>query len=223
MTKADKLKLKIEAMNPIAIARRTLMRKRLRNRTVSFLTPNCIGGILFHDLGLKFRSPTVNLMMNQKDFIKFASQLYYYLGEELEFFSHPDYKCPCAHLGDISIHFTHYTSEAEARKKWQERTQRLDASNLFIFAQERDGVTKEEIRQLGKVNAKGIVVFTAHLYDDIPHALYIPKYAAQGEVGNVLKRNYLTDAREYEKYFDFVKWFNEADGMEFDCRRYSKI
>lgn len=58
--------------NPLAIARRNKMQRELKNKEVSFLCPNCIGGILFHDLGLRFLSPTVNLMMTQTDFVKFV-------------------------------------------------------------------------------------------------------------------------------------------------------
>ena len=51
----------------------------------------------------------------------------------------------------------------------------------------------------------------------------IPKYAKDGEVGNILKKNYLTGQREYELYFDFIKWFNEADGGDYCVEPYSKV
>ena len=36
-------------------------RKRLKNRSFSLVTNNCIGGIISHDMHLRFLSPTVNL------------------------------------------------------------------------------------------------------------------------------------------------------------------
>lgn len=75
--------------NPLAIRRRKKMREALTNTTPTFLCPNCIGGILFHDLGLQFRSPTVNLMMLQTDFVKFVLNMEYYLTQKLVFFKHP--------------------------------------------------------------------------------------------------------------------------------------
>ena len=80
------------------------MRRQLHNSDVTFLVPNCIGGILFHDLGLQFRSPTVNLMMTQTDFVRFVLNLKDYLAQELEFFKHSEYVCPCAHLADVDVH-----------------------------------------------------------------------------------------------------------------------
>ena len=178
----------------------------------SFLCPNCIGGILFHDLGLQFRSPTVNLMIKQPDFVKFALNAEHYLSLELEFYDKPGYSCPCARLGDITIHFTHYATAEEAAAKWHDRKTRIDWENLFVFASERDGLTKEGILALGNLRCRGLVVFTANAYPDIPYALQIPRYAPDGRVGNILEKSWKDESREYERYFDFVKWFNEAGG-----------
>ena len=207
--------------NPLAIQRRTNMRNKLTNKTPTFFCPNCIGGLLFHDLGLQFRSPTVNLMMYQTDFLKFVLHMDDYLSRELYFFEHPEYKFPCAHLGDITVHFTHYQSEKAAAHAWYERSKRIDINNMFVFLEERDGLTKENIVQLGNIHARGLVVFTAHAYPDIPYVLQIPKYEGDGEIGNILRKSYLDGHHEYEKYFDFVKWFNEADG-NFDIRPFLK-
>ncbi len=196
--------------NPLAIMRRKNMRKKLTNKTPTFLCPNCIGGIMFHDLGLQFRSPTVNLMMLQTDFLKFVLDLDGYLSKELEFYKSDKYECPCAMLGDISIHFTHYSSEKEAQQKWKERSSRIARDNLFVFLTERDGITESEIRSLENIKARGLVVFTANEYKDLPYTVSISKYKNDGEVGNILQRSYINDSREYEKYFDFIKWFNES-------------
>lgn len=207
--------------NPLAIRRRAKMRNELTNKTPTFLCPNCIGGLLFHDLGLQFRSPTVNLMMYQTDFLKFVLNMKDYLGQELQFFEHPEYKFPCAHLRDITIHFTHYQSEEEAAHAWYDRSKRIDINNMFVFLEERDGLTKEDIVQLGAIHARGVVVFTAYAYPDIPYALQIPKYECDGEVGNILRKSYLDEHHEYEEYFDFVKWFNESDG-DFNVSKFAK-
>ena len=221
MSVKETVKHLLSEKNPVAIRRRKKMREALTNTTPTFLCPNCIGGILFHDLGLQFRSPTVNLMMFQTDFVKFVLHMDDYLAQELSFFKHPEYDFPCAQLGDITLHFTHYHTEEEAAQKWAERSARIDRDNLFIFLEERDGLTREEMLQLGSTRARGLVVFTANAYPDIPYALQISKYASDGEVGNILAKSYWDDSHEYEKYFDFVKWFNEADG-NFDISPFVK-
>lgn len=54
-------------------------RKRLKNKEISIISTNCIGGVLSHDLGLQFKSPTVNLFFRAEDFIKFCENLEYYM------------------------------------------------------------------------------------------------------------------------------------------------
>lgn len=208
--------------NPFAYLRRFIMRKRLHKTNITFLCPNCIGGILFHDLGLKFMSPTVNLMMTQPDFVKFVLNIDYYLTQKFQFYNHPEYICPCAYLGDISVHFTHYQSVAEAESKWRNRAARIQKNETFVFLEERDGLTKEEIIQLKNLNVKGLVVFTANDYPEIPYTVQIKKYKDDGEVGNILSRSFWNDSREYEHYFNFVKWFNEADGGDYDVSSFVK-
>lgn len=227
MTIKDKIKNRISELNPLAAARRRKMRKALTNREVSFFVPNCIGGILFHDLGIRFLSPTVNLMLTQTDFVKLVCNMEAYLASGLRFYKHEEYSCPCAYLGgdgldDISIHFTHYATPEEAERKWNERKSRINRDNIFVFLEERDGLSKEDILSLADIRAKGLVVFTCNEYPDIPYTVYIPEYHAAGEIGNILARNYIDDSREYEKYFDFVKWFNEADGGNFDVGNFVK-
>ena len=44
---------------------------------------NCTGGVMYHDLGEKFLSPTVNMYMPCEDFIKFCENYEYYLTLEM--------------------------------------------------------------------------------------------------------------------------------------------
>ena len=208
-------------MHPFVLRKRSIMRKTLKNTTPTLLCPNCLGGILFHDLGLQFRSPTVNTMMFQTDFVKFVLNLDHYLNQKLLFFKHSEYTFPCACLDDIVIHFTHYHTEAEAEQKWEERKQRIDLGNLFICLAEKDGLDQDTIRKLAEIPARGLVVFTATDMD-LPYTLQIEKYKEHGEVGNILSYSYITGKREYEQYFDFVKWFNEANGADFSISRFQK-
>ena len=55
------------------------MRDRLHTDDVTIISANCNGGIVSHDLGLQFRSTTVNLFIPAEDFVKFCENLPYYL------------------------------------------------------------------------------------------------------------------------------------------------
>ena len=76
--------------------------------------------------------------------------------------------------------------------------------NMNEFAKNRNTVTKEKIAERGKIfDVNGEVL-----------ALNVTSYTLIA---------YLDDSREYESCFDFVKWFNEAEGYPFDIRPFRKI
>jgi len=60
------------------------MRKKLLNHDITIISNNCTGGFVYHDLGLRFNSPTINLSFaSDKDFFSFAENLPYYLSCEV--------------------------------------------------------------------------------------------------------------------------------------------
>ena len=59
-------------------------RKKLKNKNPSIISSNCNGGFIYHDLNLKFFSPTINLFFYPKDYIKFIANLEYYSKCELK-------------------------------------------------------------------------------------------------------------------------------------------
>ena len=71
---------------------------------ISIISCNCIGGLIYHDLKEKFRSPTVNLYIESPDFIKFCSNLEHYLSIDKMYFKN-NTSYPIGILDDIKIHF----------------------------------------------------------------------------------------------------------------------
>lgn len=61
----------------------TYNRLRLRNKDFSVISRDCVGGVLLHELGVRFDSPTVNLYLTSENFVKFCKYLKFYLSEEL--------------------------------------------------------------------------------------------------------------------------------------------
>ncbi len=215
----------ISNKNPFAVARREQMRKSLQMDSISLFCANCMGGMLFHDLNLEFKSPTVNLMILQPQFVNFMLHMHEYVKAPLKFVNCQEVSCPVAEIsgsgGVIRIFFTHYNSQEEAEKKWHDRIERIDYDNIFVICAERDGLLYSDMKRLSLLKVRGLLVFTAKKYD-LPYALQIPKYSSEEEVGNLLKRRLWNDGREYEKYFDFVKWFNEANGENYDIKEFVK-
>lgn len=47
-------------------------RRRNKNVNPTIISQNCIGGVIYSDLGLKFSSPTINMFIEDNDFVKLA-------------------------------------------------------------------------------------------------------------------------------------------------------
>lgn len=201
------MKEMIMKLNVIDRRRKKRIKNKIKNTTFSLFTSNCIGGIIYHDLGLKFLSPTINTMIKSRDFIKFVTNLEEYLTYDLKFINTKE-NFPVAILKDITIYFTHYESEQEALFKWNERKKRIQWDNLYVITNDRDGVTKEDILSLSKLKCRGKIVFTSKKYADIPYAFQIRKFAKENQVGNILKKSILSGKREFEKNFDYIYWLN---------------
>lgn len=113
--------------------------RRLVNQNVSLFCNNCTGGVILHDLSLRFNSPTINLNIQPKDFIKFVRNLKDYMRCELEEIHDASVDFPVGRLslpkdgGDVYIKFVHYSSFKCAKEKWEERKNRIDWDNIFVL------------------------------------------------------------------------------------------
>ena len=99
-------------------------RKNLTNENFTILCNNCVWGVILHELGERFNSPTVNLFFSAEDYLKFLERLDYYLKQPLiEVESDKDY--PVARLDNITIYFMHYSSFDEAKQLGKNELQGL--------------------------------------------------------------------------------------------------
>lgn len=162
-------------------------RKRFTNADVSIISMNCTGGILYHDLGHKFLSPTINMYLRAEDFIKFCENLEYYLSiDEFEECHDPEIieerKYPVAKLGDIYPCLVHYKSVKEAEKKWNERKKRINRDKIVIFNTDREGMTDTLMERFAKLPYKK-VMFTKNETNRGEEFIYMPGYENDKWVG----------------------------------------
>ena len=86
MSKKIFYKLKLHKLGKLfrEKVRNKIERKKIKNSDFTILSNNCIGGIMAHDLGKRFLSPTINLYIKPTDFVKMMENLEYYLSLEIE-------------------------------------------------------------------------------------------------------------------------------------------
>lgn len=192
------------------------MRRRLKNKNFSLLTNNCTGGFIYHDLGLRFNSPTINLFFYKDHFFTFLEHLEEYLASELQICRNPhstsEIGYPIFNLGDgkklplIEIHFLHYHDVAEAKAIWEKRNARINLNNLFAVFSFYDDTDEEWLKRFDSIPIKNKLALVNRPFPEYKSAYYIPGYEKTGLGGF---RDYVGfgGGRKYDA-FDFVKWFN---------------
>lgn len=170
--------------------------KKVNLEGVSLISQNCVGGVIYHDAKQKFLSPTVNLYILPKDFIKFVNNLDYYLSLTPKVEMGKDY--PIGTLGDIKINFMHYSSPQEALEKWEERKQRINFDKIFVLMVERDGFDDEDFNDFLKLKYPKIL-FTRNKKYICDDSLYFKEYKNQKQLPDIIPNR-----KMYKKGF-FVK------------------
>ena len=182
--------------------------------------------VIYKLLGKRFDSPAINTYIYQKDFCKFCADLKYYLSCELVFFQNDsNTRCPYAYLGDgdkrITIQFTHYHNEEEARNKWNERKERIHWDNLYIMTNDGNKADLSDFNLLERVPCKRKVIFTSRRRPEIADSFEL--YAMNGQetaVFMMIDRNYWIGYRPWEEEFDFTAWLNDEKDFRYDsCRK----
>ena len=193
--------------------RYAIQRRRLKNKDFSLLSNNCLGAIYLHDIKQPFRSPMVNAGMVPKEYLKFLSNLDYYLS--LEIMMAPEesnFKQQYGYVGDVHVWFEHFKYADEPREKWNIRRKRVNKDNLFVMMTEKDDCTYEDLVAFDKLPYKNKVVFTAREYPEIKSAFYLKGCVdiETGQLGYAYEYPHWYSLRRYMEQFDLIKWFNSG-------------
>lgn len=188
-------------------------RKLLRNNNITILSSNCTGGVLSHDLGLQFLSPTINMYICPNDFIKFMMDIENYIAYDLQEDTNNNEEYPVAILKDIKLHGLHYSNYQIMKEKWDERKKRINWDNIYVMMFERDGCTYEDIKKFDKLPYKNKVVFVHKDMPEIRSAVYIQNSELLGDPMQKIKiltkyKNWFTGKRLIDA-FDYVSFFNQ--------------
>ncbi len=183
--------------------------KRLKKTSFTIISNNCIGGILYYDYGLQFKSPTINLFFYAPDYIRFLEHLPYYLDQPLAFsdnskFSSDSFNYPVGKLADIEIHFMHFETFEDAKKHWVKRAARVDLDNLYLVGSDRDQCTDEIRKRFADLPFPNKVFLTSKPVQH-KHEIYFDEYTGQECVGDLI-----ADDKAWNFYFDVPKWINSG-------------
>ena len=114
----------------------------------SIISNNCTGGAVMHELGMEFKTPTINLQILPEQYPRFCKYLKYYLAINMRecteisdkhekylikmFGGVPD--MPLGILDDVVVCFQHYPTFEEGKSKWDERKAKINYDHIgYIF------------------------------------------------------------------------------------------
>ena len=129
--------------------------KRIANKDFTIISNNCTAGFIYHDLGLMFRTPTINLFFKTDQYITFVKDFSYYLSCPLIEDKKDSLPYPVGILKsknkkkeDIYLYFNHYKTFQEAKTKWNERKKRINLDNICFILDFYDSVYDSKLLDL---------------------------------------------------------------------------
>lgn len=192
-------------------------RSAINLKSFTLISQNCIGGCIYHDLGVEFQSPFINCFVDGDDFANILSNLPGYLAAVA---TPNGYEkaggvncCPTIQILDAKVYALHYSSDVEAADCWNRRASRIDLSNVFVIANSWNcGYSSETIVKIAGCGYP-TVVFTDVDYE-IDNQILLKGTLFRQDDRRIVRPN-LTDyspsgLRYFEEMFDFVGWLNSG-------------
>ena len=188
-------------------------RKRINNTDFTIISNNCWGGLCYEYFGLPKNSPTIGAYFFSKDYVKFVSNLNYYLNMQIEIIPASMSKnadvliernqkdIPVGVLDDVEIIFLHYRDPKTAKEKWIRRCQRVNYNNLIFKFSNMGKCSREDIKQFMSLKADKKFMFSATSFPEYDSIIIVPGNE-DGSVNN--------DTFYWNKYIDVYELINSG-------------
>lgn len=189
----------------------------LTNPAPTIIANNCTAGVMYHDLDLPFRSPTINLFFSHPDYFEFLAHLEDYINAQPQE-THVDgvsYPTGVLKRGEreITVHFMHYGTFEQARAKWMERAKRVDYGNLYVVFEHAVPCTDDDpyLRQFLELPFRHKVMLTdcRKLTSRPGGVVHLPVYETEMVPGKSMHHTSRITLRRYLDDFDYARFLSE--------------
>ncbi len=199
------------------------IRKRYNNGDITIISNNCLAGVIYNILGVKFFSPTINLWFKMSDYVDFLSNLEDYLNCELTENTEESKtqgfpvgtlvpSRGVEQLPSIQVYFNHYNTFESAKKKWEERKKRIIWEKLYIILQFNDRDCDIEIlkRFLDLPYENKIALVHREIPDIDMKKVYMFRCVSESEpLTKIFEYNGISGIKYFEE-FDYVSFLNKS-------------
>lgn len=182
--------------------------KRFNGEVPSIICNNCLGGVMLHDLGLPFNTPTINLFFRtHEEFIYFVQNIEEMQTITMHEIDSSEFNVPVGeieHKGhSIRIVFQHYKDFQSGYDKWKQRMKRMDLSKIVVLLESPD-VSPETIEAFSQIKYKKAII--SRPIQNTP-LFYVPLDIYNNwHSGKVL---------EYKSLFSIKRWVDDWDYISF--------
>ena len=192
------------------------IRKKNNNLTPTIICNNCIGGVIYHNLGLQFQSPTINLFVKSDDYLTFCKNLKYYSVCDVIQVVDTDREYPVGRIvpldnnhKEIMIFFQHYKSFDEAKRKWVERFKRVNWDNMFFVWEFYDTLYDNQLMyEFDQTELPGKKILLLHRkMPDIKNNFVFSCYKKDLPIAKAFEYKSISGKR-YLDEFDYVSFLN---------------
>ena len=199
-------------------------REENNNQDFTLISRDCVGGVLYHQLGLRFLTPTINLFLSPDDFNYFCLNIGDYISGELKEMKEKDVDYPVGLLypnkkssiiRPIRIDFMHYDSFKVAKEKWVERSKRINWNNIYVvstfcYSKEVDTYSDKLVKDWNNIKYKKVLLTDKHYgFDD---EFIINKPEECNEYAWLLcSRESNQSWKKVFNDFDFIKFLHKED------------
>ena len=101
----------------------------------SVVSNNCWGAHIYEQARLPYRTPFVGLFMQPRDYLRMVQDIQVIFDTPLRFTRETDRAHPVGKLGELTLYFLHYKSEAAAADAWTRRLARFTRRADRVFLQ----------------------------------------------------------------------------------------
>lgn len=191
-----------------------IRRKSLRGGVFTIISNNCWAAHVYRRYQLEYNTPTVGLYFFPTEYLKFLSNLEYYVQKEMSFIPAKEskYYSRLIELGqqnkligkldDVEIVLLHYKTEDEAREKWKRRVERINWDRLLIKCTKQNGMTDEQVKEFDKLPFNHKMIFVPYQMPAISSAVVYKSDIRENQVWD--------DIIHFNRYINLTKWINSC-------------
>ena len=191
------------------------LRAQLTNNNFTIIANNCFAGIIYHQLGLPFLSPTINLAIPiDKEYLEFVKKIKLYanvplydVSQEFSSCNYPVGVLASPDMMPIHLHFIHYKSFDEAKSKWYSRFNRINYNNMFFIWEHYGKTPSAELQEFDILPINKIVLSHTEL-KKISHQCVLHCYHNDRPFGQAFLYDGITGKR-FMNEWDYVKFLNK--------------